>query len=140
MTERTSYLPGTPSWIDLGSPDTGASAAFYGGLLGWTAEIDPRLEAGGYGIFTLRGKRVAGLGPQMNLDMPLFWALYVSPCRCRHQEDCDASAAQAVELGGSILMPPTDMDFGRGAVVVDPHGAVIGIGVMSAAIQATAPA
>ena len=103
MTEHTSHLPRTPSWIDLGSPDTAASAAFYGGRLGWTAEIDPRPEAGGYGNFTLRGKRV-------------------------------------VELSGSILMPPADMDFGRGAVAADPHGTVIGIGVMSAATQATAPA
>ena len=39
-------------------------------------------------------------------------------------------AAKATELGGSILMPPNDMDFGRGAVVADPTGAVFGIGVM----------
>jgi predicted enzyme related to lactoylglutathione lyase len=45
--------------------------------------------------------------------------------------DCDASAAKVTELGGSVLMPPSDMDFGRGAVVADPHGAVFGIGAMS---------
>ena len=32
MTERTSYIPGTPSWVDVSSPDTDASAAFYGAL------------------------------------------------------------------------------------------------------------
>ena len=31
MSERTSYEPGVPSWVDLASPDTNASATFYGG-------------------------------------------------------------------------------------------------------------
>jgi uncharacterized protein len=35
MSERTSYEPGVPSWVDLASPDTDAAAAFYGGLFGW---------------------------------------------------------------------------------------------------------
>ena len=78
MSERTSYAPGTPSWVDLGSPDTAASAAFYGGLLGWKADIDPRPEAGGYGMFSLRGLNVAGIGPQQNADMPPYWTVYVT--------------------------------------------------------------
>jgi len=32
-----------------------------------------------------------------------------------------------VELGGSVVNPPSDMSFGRGGVVADPHGAVFGI-------------
>src|SRR3954449_6923212 len=32
------YPPGTPSWADLSSPDTDASADFYGELFGWQAE------------------------------------------------------------------------------------------------------
>ena len=35
------YANGTPSWIDLGSPDNDASAAFYGELL----ELDDRLHS-----------------------------------------------------------------------------------------------
>lgn len=251
MSERTSYAPGTPSWVDLGSPDTAASAAFYGAIFGWTTAIDPRPEAGGYGMFTLRGKMVAGLGPQMNKDMPPYWTVYVSVadaddtlakvaanggtvimpamdvfdagrmavtqdavgsfvsiwqpnqhigCELVNEpgtftwnelsttdlatarryysevfgwgedaaagsdtaaiftvegnmvcgahtagegefpawsvwfsvDDCDASAATVVELGGKVLMPPNDMGFGRGAVVADPHGAVFGIGAMGA--------
>ncbi len=42
-------------------------------------------------------------------------------------DDCDASAAKAEELGGKVVMPPNDMDFGRGAMIADPHGAVFGI-------------
>ena len=36
----------------------------------------------------------------------------------------------ATELGGTVLVPPNDMDFGRGAVIADPQGAVFGIGAM----------
>ena len=64
MPEFSEYPPGTPSWVDLGSPDVDASARFYGGLFGWeAAEAGPPEETGGYRMFTLRGKQVAGLGP-----------------------------------------------------------------------------
>ena len=43
-------------------------------------------------------------------------------------DDCDASVAEAVELGGTVVMPPNDMDFGRGAMIADPAGAVFGVG------------
>ena len=33
--EKTTYAPGEPTWADLSSPDTEASRAFYGALLGW---------------------------------------------------------------------------------------------------------
>ena len=35
MPERTKYAPGTPSWIDLTTPDTAAAKRFYGALFGW---------------------------------------------------------------------------------------------------------
>jgi predicted enzyme related to lactoylglutathione lyase len=251
MPERTSYAPGTPSWVDLGSPDPERAGAFYGSLFGWTADPDDRPEAGGYTLCTIDGKAVAGLGPQMNPDMPPFWSVYITVANADDTlaraansggtvvmgpmdvldagrmgiiqdpvgsfisvwqpgahigaqlvnepgafawnelgttdlarardfytslfgwgiephassdasaiftvdgnvicgshvvgdgefpswsvwfavEDCDASAQQVVDLGGSVLMPPSDMEFGRGAVVADPHGAVFGIGSMAA--------
>lgn len=259
MSEKTEYAAGTPSWVDLGTPDTQAAAAFYGGLFGWTADMDPRPEAGGYGMFTLQGRNVAGIGPQMNKDLPPYWTTYVTvedanetltkvkeaggnvimgpmevfdagtmgilqdpngafisiwqprahigaqlvnqpntfawcelattdlaAARDFYQsvfgwglephassdraaiftvggrvtcgahtagpgefpawsvwfavDDCDAAAARAAQIGGSVIMPPTDMDFGRGAVLADPHGAVFGIGKMGPAAAATASA
>ena len=57
MSERTSYEPGVPSWVDLSSPDTDASATFYGGLFGWELQsAGPVEETGGYGMFTLQGQ------------------------------------------------------------------------------------
>ncbi|MGH2948898.1 MAG: VOC family protein [Solirubrobacteraceae bacterium] len=38
MSERTSYEPGTPSWVDLSTPDLEGALRFYGGLFGWELE------------------------------------------------------------------------------------------------------
>jgi len=38
MAERTSYPPGTFSWVDLQTTDPDAAKSFYGDLLGWTYE------------------------------------------------------------------------------------------------------
>jgi predicted enzyme related to lactoylglutathione lyase len=35
MPDRDSYAPGTPSWVDIGSPDLDKTHAFYTGLFGW---------------------------------------------------------------------------------------------------------
>jgi uncharacterized protein len=122
MSERTSYEPGVPSWVDLASPDTNASAAFYGGLFGWEVQsAGPVEEAGGYGMFTLRGKQVAGVGPIMQEGQPPAWSLYVAT------EDADAVAARVSEAGGDVLFGPTDvMDAGRLAVFAHPAAGTIG--------------
>lgn len=122
MAERTAYAPGTPSWVDLGTPDTGGAARFYGDLFGWEAAIDPRPEAGGYGMFTLRGRNVAGLGPQMNADGPPYWTVYVSVA------DIDATAAKVASSGGRILAGPMDVfDAGRMAAAQDSTGSFISL-------------
>ena len=38
MADSNGVSPGTPSWVDLGSPDVDASVKFYGDLFGWTAD------------------------------------------------------------------------------------------------------
>lgn len=120
MTERTSYLPGTPSWIDIGVPDLGAASAFYGDLFGWATEASADPEAGGYAMFTLRGLSVAGVGPQMNMDMPPFWSVYVTVT------GADATTELAVANGGTVVMPPMDvLDVGRMAILQDPCGSFI---------------
>jgi predicted enzyme related to lactoylglutathione lyase len=122
MSERTTYAPGTPSWVDLGSPDTAASAEFYGALFGWNAEFDERPEAGGYGMFSLRGKTVAGIGPQTNPNMPPFWAVYVTVV------NADDTATAVTANGGQVVAGPMDVfDAGRMAVLQDPNGTFVSI-------------
>jgi len=118
--EKSSYAPGTPSWVDIGSPDPAATVAFYGALFGWTAEEGPP-EAGGYRMALLNGKPVAGIGPAMNPGPP-HWATYVAVT------DADATTAKVTAAGGQVLVPPMDvMDVGRMAVFLDNVGAAFSI-------------
>jgi predicted enzyme related to lactoylglutathione lyase len=123
MSERTSYEPGTPSWVDLGTPDIDASVDFYGALLGW--EVPPSEnpeQTGGYRRATRAGKDVAGMMPLMQEGQPPAWTTYVSVA------DADATAAAVREAGGTVIAEPMDvMDLGRMAVFADPTGAVFGI-------------
>lgn len=118
--EMQSYQHGVPSWVDLGTPDLAAATAFYSGLFGWNVLAGPP-ESGGYAIAELRGKPVAGLGPQMNPGPPV-WATYVNV------DNADAVMAGVEAAGGHIIMPPMDvMDVGRMAILADPLGAVISV-------------
>ena len=121
MTTKTSYQPGQPIWVDLGTPDMDATIAFYGSLFGWTCELGPE-EFGGYSNFLKGGKQVAGLMPLMSEGQPPAWSCYVCT------DDADKTAALVVEAGGAVIAPPMDVaDLGRMAVFVDPAGAGFGV-------------
>lgn len=42
MPERKEYAPGTPSWIDLATPDIAGVKQFYGPLFGWQFSDGPQ--------------------------------------------------------------------------------------------------
>jgi uncharacterized protein len=122
MPEVDAYAPGTPMWIDLSSPDPEASANFYGKLFGWTRSAIPDPDAGGYGMFLLNGKQVAGVGPITNEGQPPAWLTYVAT------EDAAATTEKAKQAGGKVLMEPMEvMNAGSMAVLADPTGAVFGL-------------
>ena len=122
MTEPTSYAHGTPSWVDIGVPDLDAAGAFYEGLFGWTVDRDGPEEAGGYAMCLLRQKPVAGMGPQMQADIPPYWSVYVTV------DDADAALAAAETNGGGVLVPTMDvLTFGRMGIITDPAGGVISV-------------
>jgi predicted enzyme related to lactoylglutathione lyase len=123
MSERTSYEPGTPSWVDLSTPDPAAAKEFYGGLFGWEAEDSgPVEETGGYAMFTLRGRNVAGVGPLMDPSQPAVWSTYVST------DDADAAVARARAAGAQVHVEPMDvMDAGRLAFFGHPAGGFVGV-------------
>lgn len=117
------YAPGTPSWVELHSPDTEASASFYRELFGWEpTEPGPQEETGGYQMFQQDGKSVGGLMGHMQDGQPTAWATYVSVA------NADETAEKVKEAGGAVVVEPMDvMDIGRMAVFADPTGAVFGI-------------
>ena len=122
MPERTSYEPGTPSWVDLATPDLDAAKRFYTSLFGWEAQAAGTVEeTGGYHFFLLDGKRVAGLSPIMTEGFPTVWSTYVST------DDADAVAERAKASGASLLADPMDiMDTGRMTFLMHPAGGAIG--------------
>jgi predicted enzyme related to lactoylglutathione lyase len=120
MATRTEHTPGTPSWIDLGSPDPDAAAEFYAALFGWDVPAGSP-EMGGYRIATIRGKSVAGIGPQPQPG-PSSWSVYVTVA------DADATVARAEIHNGAVLVAPMDvMEAGRMAVLGDTNGLPISI-------------
>jgi predicted enzyme related to lactoylglutathione lyase len=117
------YAPGTPSWVELSSGDTDASAAFYGELMGWKAtEPGPVEETGGYRMFEQDGKAVGGLMGHMQEGQPTAWSTYINVA------NADETIAKVRSAGGSVLVEPMDvMDLGRMAFFADPTGAVLGV-------------
>jgi predicted enzyme related to lactoylglutathione lyase len=116
------YAPGTPSWVELSSPDTNASAAFYRELMGWSATEPGPPETGGYRMFQQGDQNIAGLMGHMQEGQPTAWATYISVA------DADATAEKVKAAGGNVMVEPMDvMDIGRMAFFSDPTGAAFGI-------------
>jgi predicted enzyme related to lactoylglutathione lyase len=91
-------------------------------LFGWTAHLSPEPEAGGYTIFNVGDKAVAGAGPLFVEGQPVAWSSYVGT------DDAEAVAARVEAAGGKVLTPPfAVMDQGRMAVFLDQAGAAISV-------------
>lgn len=124
MTEvTTKYAQGTPSWVDLTTTDLPAAVEFYRGVFGWDVQ-DSGEEMGHYTMALVRGKAVAGIGPmpEGSEGVPVAWTTYLAT------DDIDKTLATVRENGGQVLAGPFDPgDSGRGAVFLDPTGAVAGL-------------
>ncbi|MFF7726792.1 VOC family protein [Streptomyces sp. NPDC008001] len=113
----TEFVTGSPNWLDLGSPDTAASAGFYGRVFGWDVQAAGP-DTGGYAFFQKDGKDVAALGPLTEEGASPAWTVYFQT------PDADATVKAAEQAGGAVRVPPTDvMDAGRLACLTDPGGA-----------------
>lgn len=123
MSERTSYAPGTPCWVDLGSPDLDAAIEFYGGLFGWEApEAENPEQFAGYRQAMLGGKPVAGMMPLMQEGQPPAWTTYISVA------DAGVVAGKVRDAGGTAIAEPMEVhDLGTMAIFADPTGAVFGV-------------
>ncbi|QXE92198.1 VOC family protein [Geomonas subterranea] len=110
---------GAFSWFELTTDDVAAAQSFYGRLFGWSMERwDGEVD---YTLIKVGAREVAGIaaaGPGHR--KPPGWGVYVTVT------DVDQTAARAEELGGRVLVPPTDIPrVGRFCVLQDPQGAVL---------------
>ncbi|WP_037910538.1 VOC family protein [Actinacidiphila yeochonensis] len=111
------YVPGAPDWLDLGSRDVAAAAAFYKALFGWEFQ-SAGPQAGGYGMFQLDGRTVAAAGPLQGDGAAPVWTVYFETA------DADATTKAVEQAGGSVRAAPADVfDRGRRATYADPAGA-----------------
>lgn len=111
--------PGALCWNELDTDDPDEAARFYRGLFGWTTKVSPEYSEFQRGTTAAEGmmKIPAAWG-----KVPPNWLVYFAA------EDCDAIATRAGELGGAVIVPPTDIpDVGRFSVLRDPQGAVFAI-------------
>ncbi|HET7455615.1 MAG TPA: VOC family protein [Solirubrobacterales bacterium] len=123
MSERTSYVPGTPCWVDLATPDLEAAERFYGELFGWEIpELPNSAEMGGYRRAKKNGRDVAGAMPLMQEGQPPAWSTYVSV------DDIEALGRAVQENGGTMIAAPMKVsNYGRLAIFTDPEGAFFGM-------------
>jgi predicted enzyme related to lactoylglutathione lyase len=120
MPQRSSYPPGTFSWIDLATTDAEGAKAFYGGLFGWDYDDRPMGDGTNYSMAQIGGASVAAIVEQDTGDAPPHWNSYITV------EDVDATAARVGGLGGTLVGGPFDVfDAGRMAVISDPTGAFV---------------
>jgi predicted enzyme related to lactoylglutathione lyase len=114
-------LNGRFLWYDLMTEDPDAAQGFYTKLIGWGTQ-----QWEGPQPYTMWTNNDTPLGGLMQLPeeakqggAPPHWLAYVG------SEDVAATAAKAEELGGKVLVPPTDIpNAGTFAVLQDPQGAV----------------
>lgn len=116
MATPSPLRPGVACWAELEVTDPGATASFYGAVLGWTFTApDPHHRV----VALVRGRPVAALVP--GGDGATGWVPYFAV-------DDAVEAADAVEeLGGLLLHGPDDLGaVGRVFVAVDTGGAAFG--------------
>lgn len=108
---------------ELMTTDVEKAKEFYQKVTGLTAAPGPypTLMGGSQIVAGLVGPRAEGSGwPSGGPDA--HWIAYI------RVDDVNTATKKTEELGGKILLPPTEVPgFGRAAVLKDPQGAAFGI-------------
>lgn len=115
---------GAFSWNELNTRDIDAAKPFYKAVFGWDSATNPMPNGGSYTTWKVDGRDVAGgfeMTDQIPANVPPHWLTYFSVA------NCDSAVTQVQELGGTVLVPPMDIDIGHFAVVTDPQGAAFAV-------------
>ncbi|WP_369216750.1 VOC family protein [Streptomyces flavofungini] len=133
--------PGAFCWAEVYSRDASLVDPFYEGVFGyeghdldlpgveafrtWSpagSEPGPGTAVGGRQLFpgagAVGGRSADGYSTP---EMPPHFLVYFNVT------DADATTATATRLGGRVLMPPSDIPYGRIAVIRDNQGAVFAV-------------
>jgi predicted enzyme related to lactoylglutathione lyase len=112
---------GAFTWFELATTDVDGAKKFYSELLGWDfTSMGP--DMGDYEVINLNGIGIGGIIPKQEMAPTSMWGTVIAV------NDVEASTEKAQQLGGNIIVPPTDIPtVGRFSMVQDPQGAVFSI-------------
>ena len=116
---------GVFSWNELITTDLDSAKEFYGKLLGWTF-VETKTIYGNLYLVALKGETMVG-GMMLKAgnvpdNVTPCWDPYVTV------NDVNASATLVEELGGTILLPPTEIpNVGRFCVIKDLQGVCLNL-------------
>ncbi|MDG9722515.1 VOC family protein [Streptomyces sp. DH41] len=115
---------GALCWVELYTADVAAAAAYYDAVLGLETSAVAFPGAGTYTCVNPSGEgeesMFGGVVPLADdpVETDAHWLPYFAV------DDTDAAVARAGELGGTVRMPPADIEgVGRLARLADPYGA-----------------
>lgn len=110
---------------ELLTTDLASAKEFYGKLLGWRFTETTDIYGNPYLVIFKNGTEVGGMMLKDGIipdDVPPLWDSYVSV------DDVETSAKRVEDLGGKIVLPPTDIPkVGRFCVIRDPQGASLNL-------------
>jgi uncharacterized protein len=119
--------PRAACWFEYGTTGVPAETMrFYADLLGWEVSTPPWEAPDNprpYAALSAKGAPIefGGCHAAEENEPPHTWATMFLV------DDTDAAAAQATELGGTVVGPPQDVPGTRIAGIAAPSGAVFGI-------------
>ncbi|WP_424212406.1 VOC family protein [Streptomyces sp. BI20] len=113
----TDFRTGSPNWLDLGTPDIAAAAAFHHAVFGWEF-VSAGPNTGDYGFFRIGDRTVAAMGPLTEEGARSAWTVHF------RTDDIEATVEAVRAGGGRVRMEPGDV-MGEGwlAQLTDPQGA-----------------
>ncbi|MDJ0343075.1 VOC family protein [Streptomyces sp. H10-C2] len=118
--------PGALVWNQLSTTDPKGAGAFYGPALGLEAAPMPDMPE--FTGFQVNGRTIGGVQGMENLPegVPPHWLVNFVV------DDTDSTVDALVRAGGSVMVPPFDMEkVGRMAVLQDPQGAAFAVVALS---------
>jgi predicted enzyme related to lactoylglutathione lyase len=115
-------VPGALTWNELQTRDLAAALPFYEQVFGWTWE--PASWNPGYRVAMLAAKPgddksncgAEDMPRNVPEEIPAVWQVYFSV------SDVAGTVDDALALGGKVFVPPSRMETGWVAGILDPNG------------------
>jgi predicted enzyme related to lactoylglutathione lyase len=113
--------PGALTLTQLNTSDPERAQRFYSGLFGWRFESVGDDETPYWGIYNGDVLNAGMMPLPPDAGAPSHWLAYFG------SESVDDDGGRVAELGGQVIVPPTDVPGGRILVALDPQGAAFAL-------------